>query len=312
MKAHIFKGFLAAPTAIFLLIGSQALEARQNDWPVLKGPYLGQKPPGMTPEVFAPGIVSTDDAPEGCICFSKDGRNVVFRRHFREKTEVFLSEQENGTWTQPQRAPFFIKQYSFGDFTFAPNELKLYFTSNRPLDEGEETRSGNLWVVENADNQWLEPRSLGNLVNSSLHESYPSVSKGKTLYFFRRYDADGGASEIFSSKLANSHYSEPIRLGKTINTKWDEWDPSISPDEKLLVFCSKKPSGLGEDDLYVSFRDENGRWQEAINLGDEINSSGSENRPFITADSKYLFYTSTAGGSRDVYWVDMDLVRNLN
>ena len=33
---------------------------KTNDWPVLKGPYIGQKPPGMTPEIFAPGIISTE------------------------------------------------------------------------------------------------------------------------------------------------------------------------------------------------------------------------------------------------------------
>jgi len=312
MKAHIFGAFLALSTASILIIGAQLIDARQGDFPVLKGPYLGQRSPGMTPEVFAPGIVSTD-APEGCICFSNDGHYLVFRRHFGEQTEVLLSEQENGTWTTPQRAPFFIKQYRFGDFTFAPNELKLYFTSNRPMDDGgEQAESSNLWAVESSNNQWLKPTPLGNSVNSPRHDSYPSVSNRKTLYFFRRYDGDSGASEILSSGLKNGNYSEPKRLGKTINTKWDEWDPCISPDEELLVFCSKKPSGLGEDDLYVSFRGENGRWLEAINLGDKINTSSSENRPFITADSKYLFYTSNAGGNRDIYWIDMDFVRKLN
>jgi hypothetical protein len=287
------------------------MDAYQGDFPVLKGPYLGQKVPGMTPEVFAPGIVSTD-APEGCICFSYNGRYVVFRRHFREQTEVYISENDNGTWTKPQRAPFFVKKYRFGDFTFAPNELKVYFTSNRPLDaSGEPAESSNLWVVENTNNKWLKPVPLGTSVNSPQHDSYPSVSNDKTLFFFRRYDSDNGASEILTSDLENGTYAEPKKLGDTINTEWHEWDPCISPDGKILVFCSKKPGGLGEDDLYVSFKDDNGRWPEAINLGSKVNSSGSENRPFITADGMYLFYSSSAGGNRDVYWVDMEIVRRL-
>ncbi len=32
----------------------------QEGLPVLEGPYVGQKPPGLTPEVFAAGIVSTE------------------------------------------------------------------------------------------------------------------------------------------------------------------------------------------------------------------------------------------------------------
>ena len=205
-------------TILFALI----LSAQKGDFPTLQGPYLGQDPPGMTPELFAPGIISTD-APEGCICFSNDGNYLVFRRNFGEETEVFISDKKDGTWRRPTVAPFFMKPYRFGDFTFAPNELKLYFTSNRPLDGGDEpAESSNLWSVENVNNQWLKPSPLGASINTHSHESYPSVSNSKTVYFFRRYDSDDGASEILTSELENGKYSEPRRLGKTINTQWDK------------------------------------------------------------------------------------------
>jgi len=49
----------------------------QDVFPVLKGPYLGQKPPGMTPELFAPGFVSAGLSEAVCN-FSPDGREVCF------------------------------------------------------------------------------------------------------------------------------------------------------------------------------------------------------------------------------------------
>jgi len=149
-------------------------------------------------------------------------------------------------------------------------------------------------------------------VNSTLHDSYPAVSNDKTIYFFRRFDDNNGISEILTSEYKNGRYTEPVNLGTNINTKWDEWDPCISPDGRLLLFCSKKPSGMGVDDIYVSFKDGTGHWSEAINLGDQVNSAQSENRPFITADGKYLFFSSDAGGNRDIYWIGMDHVRSLN
>ena len=42
-----------------LLVAAIRISARQTDFPKPTGPYLGQKPPGMTPEIFAPGIIST-------------------------------------------------------------------------------------------------------------------------------------------------------------------------------------------------------------------------------------------------------------
>jgi Tol biopolymer transport system component len=283
----------------------------QEEYIGFKGNYLGQKPPGLTKQVFAPGFISSD-APEGCICFSYDGRYLVFRRGWREETEVYLLEKINGQWTKPKRAPFFIKEFRFGDFTFSPNELKLYFTSDRPTETGaKKNESSDLWVVENINKEWLTPTHLGTSVNSPLHESYPSVSSDKSLYFFRRFDSDNGVSEILYAEYKNGKYLKPVIMGKNINTEWDEWDPCISPDGNILLFCSKKPTGMGVDDLYVSFKDKKGQWSDAINLGDKVNSARSENRPFITADEKYLFFSSDADGNRDIYWISMDHVRNL-
>lgn len=58
------------------------INAQQGDFPVLKGPYLGQKPPGMTPE-----IVSTEKYGENRCTFSHDGRECYFTRR-REFTET--------------------------------------------------------------------------------------------------------------------------------------------------------------------------------------------------------------------------------
>ena len=51
---------------------------KQDDFPVLKGPYLGQTPPGMKAEIFAPGIISTGFNEHG-ISFTNDGKELYFR-----------------------------------------------------------------------------------------------------------------------------------------------------------------------------------------------------------------------------------------
>ncbi len=296
---------------IFSIVIAGAVSAQQQDFPLLEGPYLGQTPPGMTAEVFAPGVISTP-AIEASLTFSYDHRFMVFRRGFRDDTEIFLSENKTGKWTEPVRAPFFVKEYGFGDFTFSPNEPVLYFTSRRPLEPGQaSTESSNLWKVEYDNGKWLAPTSISDVLITPLHESYPSVSNDKTLYFFRRFDDENRNYEMMFSEFENGAYSAPIRMGKEINTQWEEWDPSVAPDGSFLVFCSKKPSGFGQDDLYVSFRTANGGWTDAVNLGDGINSEGSENRPFITSDGKYLFFNRGSDGGRDVYWIDAAVIEQF-
>jgi len=295
---------------IFSIVIAGAVSAQQESFLVLKGPYLGQNPPGMTAEVFAPGIISTE-AIEASLTFSHDGRYLVFRRGFRGDTEIYLSENEAGTWTEPVQAPFFVKEYGFGDFTFSPNKPVLYFTSRRPLGPSQApTESANLWMVEYSSDKWLTPTPVSDALITPLHESYPSVSNDNTLFFFRRFDTEDRNYEMMYSEFENGAYSAPVRMGAEINTQWEEWDPSIAPDGSFLIFCSKKPSGYGQDDLYVSFR-ANGGWSDAVNLGSGINSEGSENRPFVTADGKYLFFNRGDSDGRDVYWVDLDAVRRL-
>ena len=52
---------LAHPFTAVILIAGLSAQASGMDWEDLQGPYLGQDPPGAVPEIFAPGIVSTED-----------------------------------------------------------------------------------------------------------------------------------------------------------------------------------------------------------------------------------------------------------
>ena len=116
----------------------------------------------------------------------------------------------------------------------------------------------------------------------------------QTLYFAADYPEQGyGRYDIYKSTKAGNHWSTAKNLGRNVNT--DYWDsaPSISPDGKALYFSSNRPGGLGGIDLYVAFKNEKGGWEEAINLGPQINTSGDEQTPFIHADNNSLYFSST-------------------
>lgn len=288
-----------------------------SDSPVLKGPYLGQKPPGMTPELFAPGIICTNYI-ETASAFSKDGKLFVFRRHANQGTypDIYMMREKNKRWTKPVLLSF-QGQYRAGDFTFAPDGKTLYFASNRPL-KGNRGYGDNLWKVEIPEGNSPNPQPLPPVINSELHESYPSLAANGNLYFFRRMRKN--EDEIYMSRLVNGKYMEAENLGPAINSEYDEWDAYIAPDESYIIFCSTKPGGYGRDDLYISFRKKAGLWTRALNMGPEMNSPASDNRPYVTIDGKYLFFTSSRkapkdlaaakrAGSRDIYWVDSEIIK---
>lgn len=98
-----------------------------------------------------------------------------------------------------------------------------------------------------------------------------------------------------------------IPLEDNINTDAYEADVFIAPDSSFLIFCSIRESGFGMGDLYISFKDEYGKWTNPINMGSEINTEFHELCPFVTKDGKYLFYTS----HQDIYWVDADIIEKI-
>lgn len=116
---------------------------------------------------------------------------------------------------------------------------------------------------------------------------------GEWLLFAGDFSGQGlGWYDIYLSQYTPQGWSEPENLGPAINTEFWESSPAISPDKRVLYFSSNRPGGYGGRDLYMSFREPNGKWGKAINMGPVINSAGDEFSPFIHADNQTLFYTS--------------------
>lgn len=132
-------------------------------------------------------------------------------------------------------------------------------------------------------------------LNKPNKKGSASLSKDmQTLYFAADFPEQGfGRYDIYNVKKTNGGWSAPKNLGRNINT--DFWDsaPSIAPDGKALYFCSNRPDGYGGIDIYVSYKNERGGWQEAENMGPQINTAGDEQTPFMHADNKSFYFSST-------------------
>lgn len=118
-----------------------------------------------------------------------------------------------------------------------------------------------------------------------------------------------GDFDLYISYNTPNGWSEPENLGPNINTEFWESSPSLSPDKRILYFSSNRYGGVGGKDLYYSVRQANGKFSEAMNMGDSINTAGDEYAPYIHPDNKTIYYTSNGlpgyGGS-DLYVMQRD------
>ena len=109
--------------------------------------------------------------------------------------------------------------------------------------------------------------------------------------------------------IKNGVREEPKLLGKEINTgKWTA-HPFISPAESYLIWDSERDEGHGDNDLYMSYKQNDGSWGPAINLGDKINTEFDEAYGSVSPDGKYFFFhRSYGGGTGDIFWVDAKII----
>jgi len=94
-----------------------------------------------------------------------------------------------------------------------------------------------------------------------------------------------------------SDWSEPVNLGPTINTEFEDRQAAISPNGLSLYFASDPPGGFGAYDLYVSQRcGLKDPWGAPRNLGPTINTASSERAPNFSPDGHWMYFTTDRPG----------------
>ena len=287
--------------SIILLLSSMMLgniSHAQDELPILDGPYLGQTPPSLTPEIFAPGLVSTEQR-DGSGFFTPDMKEFYFTRKSDKENKWSLIgyKFENNRWHKASVVP----------------------RVGRPImsTDGKTMHLGKQYMERNGDG-WSEIKSLGSPYEEIRIMRLMSSSKGT--YVLDEGTRDGNGVLRYS-RLIDGKRESPMPFGKEINTgKWNA-HPFIAPDESYIIWDGERDSGFGDNDLFISFRQLDGSWGEAINMGDKINTEAPENGAGVTPDGKYLFFNRNTGvgevnknagvGDGDLYWVDAQIIENL-
>jgi Tol biopolymer transport system component len=253
-------------------------------------PYLGQTPPGNTPEIFAEGILSLTGRNERVLTFTPDGKEI----YFQAGNQILCFKEVDGQWQDAETASFIV-DYMAGAYCYepfiSPDGTKLLFTSNK----GSIGNNHNLWMTERSGDTWGEPHKLSNAINTpsgSWGEWHPCIVRNNNFYFAR----DGN---IYFAEYSNNGYQTAVRLN-TINSSSQDWDPYVDPDENYLIFKSNRPGGFGGMDNYISYRDTNGTWSTPQNLGENVNSALDDDAGDVSPDGKYFFFAR----SGDVYWLN--------
>jgi len=311
---------------LFLLLTSNKVIAYKTitEFPKLTGPYLGQKPPGMKPELFADSIFSSRyERFHTMICFSPDGEEVYWQAYEKKamaedpnKQGIYVSRIENGRWTIPAFASFSIRNNRDDAPACSPDGKRLYFLSARPGRHDENNGNEKIWVTIKTSEGWTNPNPLPSIVNSlELIHWGISVDRDYSVYFGVRPTMDlrdGYNGDIYYSRYANGQYSRPEKLSSDINIPGYKFSPYISADGNLLLFTH-----IGnKDDHYkilIGFRKKDGTWTKAKTINEVIGMNDSNIiNPYVTPDGKYFFFSQIMNGQfPKPYWMNASFIEDL-
>ncbi len=274
---------------LLVLISSILLSACTPKKQHSKDTYLGQKPPGLVPELFAPDMINTEYR-EAEAAFTPDLKEFYFRRRggpYKKNTLVVVQYKDN-KWIESDVPP------RAGEPVISTDGKILYLGSKYR----ERTNTG-----------WSEVKSLGPMFDNKEYGIMRFSASANGTYVFDDYKID----VIRISTMKDGKREEPKLLDKHINIgKWTA-HPFIAADDSYIIWDSERKGGYGKSDLYISFKQKDDSWGAAINLGDQINTAeASEAYGSITPDGKYFFFHRTYGGDTgDIYWVDAQFIENL-
>lgn len=270
--------------------------------------YLGQKPPGLSPEVFAPGLVSTPEFLEIGCTWSPDGKEFYFVRQSNTGGILLCSKWEENGWTAPEEVEQFKKFPGFEPFISADGK-KFFYTrfalppdmaknSEKFSDQQKQESMANIWVMNKNGLDFGDPEFCA-------PGMFSSASKNGNLY---TTIITGEKPGIYRYLYNEGKYAEKEFLGGGVNSPVMGAHPCIAPDESFIVFDSKRKDDPEDTDLYVCYRQKDGTWSQAYWLGDQVNTKWNDICPALSPDGKYLFYMSKA----DIYWVSTEIIEKLN
>lgn len=258
---------------------------------------LGDTRPGRVPVVLAPGLVNTPENREVEGVFGPDMRTFYFvRRPWGEASDenelVELKYQEGGWQTS-------VVTRGVSEPSVSPDGRLIYLKNE---------------FVERAESGWSDVTSLGPPFDDIDIMRLSAASSG-TVYF------DTFTPELDRplrySRRVGDEYEEPTSLGPQFGVGVYNAHPFIAPDESYVIWDSRREGGYGSSDLYISYREADGTWGPAINLGEDINTAQDENYPSVSPDGSLLIFDRRGeprpDGERSVsiFWVGAQIIEEL-
>ena len=295
--------FIIVFTLFFNSCHTKKQKVNNPDFSGVTHSVFGQKPPGLVPEVFAPGIVSIDGRFEGAVSFSPKLDEMYFAAYTEgEDTAIYFSKLKGDRWTSIGKANFTKgkKKEEMHPFV-SPDGERIYFTA---LDSA--FTDEKIWYVNRLADSWSDAVQLDSPLNDEL-VFFPNQAENGDLYYFNL-----SKFQTYYAPYKNGAFPEVAEVAIEFGHH-----AFIAPSQDYLILTDRNftEEERKDNDMYVCFKEKDGKWTKPIHLGNILNTGLNEKGPRITPDGKYLFFgrdeKDTKPGLANIYWVSTAVIEKF-
>lgn len=226
--------------------------------------------------------------------------------------DIWFSEKVGDTWSSARRLSEVLNRDQYNTILSISPDGQTILLKGAYVNGAYETRGFSISNKTTAG--WTVP------VKVEI-PGYEQMSKGKNEYGYLTMDGkalllafsrkkNSEDDDLYVSFFEEGHWTRPMDLGETINTKYSETTPFLSADGKTLYFSSDRPGGQGSQDIYLTRRldDTWQNWRKPQNLGSPINTEEYDAYYSIAAKGDYAYFMSAKGslGKKDIFRLALD------
>ena len=176
------------------------------------------------------------------------------------------------------------------------------------MDNGDR---GNLYISNKLEDGWEKPKGVGKNINGKKTRETGAcfTFDKKSFYFVSNREGTLGGTDIWRTDWneEKEEWGEPVNCGDVINTNYDEVGVFIHPDGRTMYFSSKGHKGMGGFDIFYSIMNDDGTWNEPVNIGYPVSTPDDDVHFVISASGKHGYYSSfrevDGMGEKDIYMI---------
>lgn len=178
--------------------------------------------------------------------------------------------------------------------SLSADEQTLIFTRQVGSSVSRHRSQEDFYISDFKNGKWSFARNAGQPLNTPDNEGAQTISADGSTMVYTVCNRRGvyGRCDLYYSERKGGQWSEPVNLGRPVNSGAMETQPSLSADGRTLYFISNREGGKGGYDVWVTYKLGEQLWSKPLNLGDSINTPDSESSPFIHHDNNTLYFSS--------------------